>query len=331
MGGMLLKKFGLPEKRINKEEYDKLSCLILSKILEGGYEAEISKTFKSKPDYGDVDLIVNVGNGSKPLLDFVKREFHPTPHKNGNVISFPYNNVQIDLVSVGGANYEVARMYYSYECGMGLGAIFDKLGLKLGWDGLHLKYPLNLISAELPNHEFFEVSLTKNIDEILDIVGVSKEKLDNGFETRQELFDWLAESKYFDPKIFNFDELNHRNRTRNKRRATYCALVKYFKTMTEAKPRPTKAEMRELIISKYPHVKGKIEEKSVQIIKNKERAAKFNGNIVRELTGLEGAALGAFIKAFKENYSSSMKFEEFLDCYPADTVKGCILDFWHWR
>lgn len=310
----MLKKFGLPDKRINKDEYDKVSSLIISELLQYGYAAaQCPKVISSKFDHGDVDILVNVGNGEKPLLNFVKEKFYATPHKNGNIISFPYDGIQIDLIGVGATNYEVAHYYFSYELGLGLGVISDKLGLKLGWDGLALKYPLNLISPELPAHEYFEIALTKDASEFFDILGVSKEKVDSGFATREDFFNWLADSKYFDPKIFNLDELNHRNKARNRKRATYNALVKYFKTMSEAKPRPTKEEVRSAMIERFPHAQAKIEEKSRQIMENKERAAKFNGNIVRELTGLEGAALGSFIKDFKAHYSVYMTFEVYLD------------------
>jgi len=313
MGGKLLAKFGLPEKRISKEEYEYISGEIVSKILACGYDnAECPKVFKSKKDFGDIDVLVNVGCGHKPLLDFVKRELYPNPHKNGNVISFPYNDAQIDLISIGAANYEVAKAFFSYESGMAVGVVGNTLGLKFGWDGLHLKYPLNLISPELPAHDFFLVTLEKDPVQIYDILGFDYARLQEGFATKQDLFKWIEDSRYFDPKIFNLDELNHQNRIRNKKRPTYNELVAWVHDK-EGKPRPSKSDMREYVIQKYPHVQNEIERKSEQIRENKERAAKFNGNLVRELTGLEGAALGKFIKNFKGHYSVYMPFEVYLD------------------
>jgi hypothetical protein len=208
-----------------------------------------------------------------------------------------------------------------------MGVIANALGLRYGWDGLHLKYPLNLISPELPARDFFLVTLEKDPALIHTLLGFDYIRFQQGFATKEDLFKWIKDSTYFGPKIFNLDELNSANRTRNSKRPTYNALVEWVRGK-EVKPRPSKSEMREYVIQKYLHVQSKIEEKSEQIIKNKERAAKFNGHIVRELTGLEGAALGQFIIHFKKAHSQERPFEEYLDKSSEEELTRVVKHFW---
>lgn len=321
-----MKIWGLPEKRIGRADYERIAREVESKLLTQYPRAEALRTFSDKKDFGDLDCLVDVNNGEKPLLDFVKREFHPNPHKNGQTISFPYEGFQVDLISVGKENFEVARDYLAWESGMAVGVVANALGLRFGWDGLHLKYPLSLISPELPAHDFFLVALDKEPATIYTLLGFDYKRLQKGFRDKEEFFDWVCSSEFFDPRIFNLDELNHQNRIRNKKRPTYNALVDYVSDK-QAKPRPTKEEVRALILNKYPHVQNEIERKSVQIIKNKERAAKFNGNIVREITGLEGAALGKLINEFKNMYGKAQSFEEFLDRRTVEDVGDKLKQF----
>lgn len=326
MGGALLSLWGLPEKRIGKQDYERITREVETKLLTQYPRAEALRTFSEKSSFGDLDVICDVNNGENPLLDFVKQEFHPNPHKNGQTISFPLEGFQIDLISVGKENFAVARDYLFCENGMAVGVIGSVLGLKFGWDGLHLKYPLNLISPELPAHDFFLVTLEKDPFQIYDILGFDYARLQEGFATKQDLFKWIEDSRYFDPKIFNLDELQHKNRIRNAKRPTYNELVEYVKDKTP-KPRPTKEEMRYTMNLWYPHMKFEVQAKSEQIIKNKERAAKFNGHIVRELTGLEGPPLGKLIMEFKNVYSKAQSFEEYLDSRSAEEVRDVLKQF----
>ena len=326
MGGKLLSKWGLPEKRIGRADYERIAREVEMKLLTQYPRAEALRTFSEKFSFGDADILVDVNNGEKPLLDFVKREFHPNPHKNGQTISFPLEGFQIDLISVGKENFEAARDYLAWECGMAMGVVASSLGLRFGWDGLHLKYPLNLISPELPAHEFFLVTLEKDPALIHILLGFDYIRFQQGFAAKEDLFEWLASSSYFDPKIFNLDELNSANRVRNSKRPTYNALVEWVRDK-QAKSRPSKSEMREYVIQKYLHVKGEVEVKSSQIKKNKKRAAKFNGNLVKEVTGLEGPPLGKLIMEFKNVYSRAQSFEEYLDSRSAEEVRDVLKQF----
>jgi len=326
MGGNLLCKFGLPNKRLAVSEFTRISSRVRETILYRFPERriEVVKFFKNKSSFGDIDFVHDIDKNS--LLEFIRAEMYNHPHVNGNIVSLPWDGAQIDLISVNPEDYEVASSFFSYECGMSVGIIANAIGLRYGWDGLHLKYPLSLISPELPAHDFFLVALDKEPATIYTLLGFDYKRLQKGFRDKEEFFDWVCSSEFFDPRIFNLDELNHQNRIRNKKRPTYNALVDYVSDK-QAKPRPTKEEVRALILNKYPHVQNEIERKSVQIIKNKERAAKFNGNIVREITGLEGAALGKLINEFKNMYGKAQSFEEFLDRRTVEDVGDKLKQF----
>jgi hypothetical protein len=75
--------------------------------------------------------------------------------------------------------------------GMILGLIARNNGLALGTKGLKMPNP--------PNPPF---GLSESFDEIASFLGYSLERFHEGFKTNQEVYDWAASSKYFNPRDF---------------------------------------------------------------------------------------------------------------------------------
>lgn len=135
----------------------------------------------------------------------------------------------------------------------------------------------------------------------------------------------MAQSRYFIGNYFEYTELNHQNKTRNAKRPTYAAFLEWAKSRRDKEQAPSKDAMRAKIIAEFPHVSVEMDKHHAQLLKDAERRAKFNGNLIAELKNIAGAELGRFIVAFKK--SVGVDFEAWLDVNSAESVKTALEKF----
>ena len=311
MGGNLLQSmWNLPPQRISTDDYYVIVEDIVSKLNLYGTSTHV-KFFLSKEDHGDIDIIFATDDGNCHKHEFFFDLFHVEQHhKNGNIYSFPYHyngvSVQVDIIIVSEKNYKVSQAYFAYEAGMAMGVVANKMRLKYGWKGLEIKVPLKFMCDSLPNDQYYEVLFEKDPKTIFEILGFDYNRFEQGFKTQVELFEWIYNSKYCNNTFYDYVELNHRNRIRNKKRHTYGALLEFI----ESKP-PKCVEIDKMsifndILVKYPTVRFKIAEKSLEVELNNRIKQKFNGALVMELTDKTGKDVGQFIGKFRETYNVEM-------------------------
>lgn len=331
MGGKLLaKEFNLPEKRIPKAEFLRISSEILQKLnlAEPNRRAKIIPYCSSKLDFGDLDLLCESFSGDKiNWSDFLTKEFGCKPHKNGNVYTIAYNDFQVDFILASSEIYNTALDYFSFEQGNINGVLARKLGFRYKHSGLFLNVPLNYFSPELPAHEYSEILVSRITRNIFDILGVDYEWFKAGFNNPTDIYDWVSTGKYFNPEMFAFEELNHVNRTRNRKRKFYTEFVEWCKGKSSSKTIPSKSEMFEKILAEYPSVSPRLEEVRTSVILNKERRAKFNGLIIKELFNVEGKELGQFIINFNKKFKDKEEMNVWLDSKSIEEVRDKIIKF----
>jgi hypothetical protein len=72
-------------------------------------------------------------------------------------------------------------------------------------------------------------------------------------------------------------------------------------------------------LSRFPEFKRRYDDVIIRLEHSKKLRSKFNGDIVRKITGLNGASLGIFIKEFKNRYgdlldkSTKEEIEQFIE------------------
>jgi hypothetical protein len=167
MGGALLKKWGLPEKRLSNDEYNRLKNELVN-ILHSQVHAfhrdvdygdilrcydtfGVAPAIKQKETHGDLDILVGVDSLEKDLgfnrrtyqdmlwdwrserlntSDFLERLSGHKPSVNSNVISFPYMGFQVDLTFVPLEDFYSSKNYNSWgDCSNLMGRVFHKMGL----------------------------------------------------------------------------------------------------------------------------------------------------------------------------------------------------------
>ena len=307
MGGNIWKDQSF---RLQKTEYFKyckhVSDLLNSFNINTFY---ITEAIKNKEDYGDMDIVIPFET-NQDIISTIRASLNKAGYTNctnGNVLSFLFNSFQIDLICVPIVQYDYACKYFSFQdVGNLIGRMLKQYGFKHGWQGLY--YPQRSDVEESTSngaeHVVKEHLLSLNYYKTLEIAQLDIDKFKDGFNTLEEMFQWIVQSPLFNPHIFKFENLNHTNKVRDRKRKTYNAFLIWLeKNGWFDKDIPykklNKKEKREYVLQYFPFIQKDIEEVDEQIRIHKICKSKFNGELVMQLTNLSGKELGSLMKILK--------------------------------
>lgn len=296
MGGNAL---SFDTRRVGREEYFELVQEIHDKLDSIGVLLHVDvAAYHNKADFGDIDILICSSKSDR--RDWIQKTFEPKEiYHNSDCFSFDYKGVQVDFIFCKKENFAISAYYFAFnDLGNLIGRIYHKMGLKFGHDGLSL-------TVRDDTHVIAEISLSKNIDEILEIAGYDPVRYHQGFDTLEDIFNFVVSSPYYTYSIFDLDNRNYRARTRDRKRKTYTEFLKW------AENRPgtyvysgNKADYLPRILHRF----DKIDE-YMDIMKKYSRylsvKEKFNGSIVMQITGIRGKELGAFVTLFRNIFSDS--------------------------
>lgn len=314
MGGSALKI--AKTRRYNRDEYFALYehdvLPRLSMLINTNARIALLPAYESKETFGDMDILIEKGSFmTTDLKRRLKELFYYTEiYCNGNVWSFDYRELQIDLVFTKPDCWETSLTYYSWnDLGNLMGRVANKLGVKYGHKGLEKK-----IYSEDRTKVLDEVLLTKDIRRIFDFLGYDYDRFLLGFETLEDIFNYAVSSRYFTKELFYLENLDHQNRTRNRKRKTYMAFLEWLdkKDLPNVEQDFSSQMNWDRLVVSFPELNLSMR---LWALKEKEAIhqqikSKFNGKIIMELTGLEGKELGKFIESVKSNLGDS--FENFV-------------------
>lgn len=317
MGGNIFKN----TRRYSKEEY----LLVQDKwvkLLENTFQIGTIRVTNDKNTFGDLDLVVS---GSKELLiKYLQNNY--VYSINGNIISILDVDFQIDFITVPLECFNYSVNYFSLQdIGNILGRMLKQYGFKHGWQGLY--YPqLSDIEGTKSEYVIKEHLLSLDYYKTLEIAKVDIDKFKTGFNAIEELFQWVTASPLFIPQIFKFENLNHTNRVRDKKRKTYNMFLNWLEENgwfdnNEPYKKLNKKEKRQYVLQAFPFVQKNIEEMEYQLKIHNICKSKFNGNLVKELTNLSGKELGAFMKLLKPFTTDNIIYN-----MNEQTIKNLILN-----
>ncbi len=360
MGGALLKKWGLPEKRLNNSEYQSIKDTLLRLFRRNLYqyhgypqapydscrvqdEIGVAPTIKQKETHGDLDILIGVDEGDsfsartyrdlrwvmesefgsfKKLTTyeyFAKLSGHD-PYVNSNVISFPYMGFQIDVTFYPKTDFYSALNYNSWgDCSNLLGRVFHKMGLHFGHTGLSFWIRQGMFDNNITwsdnDHIYEKVVLTKNMADICKIGGFDYNRWKAGFDTNEEVYQFVAESKYFKKELFAFENLNHINRVRNKKRPMYAAFVEWLETTNPGesgkKEFLDKSTYALIFQNKFPHLREAISKYYFEYNVTKCLKSKLNGRIIMNVLGIDdGKTVGQIMSTIKKDLTTMELIEK---------------------
>jgi len=310
MGGNALKNTFTERK--TTEEFNKIAEKIIPIFEKGlGLEIHIVESYSSKETHGDMDILVKITeefhNKKIDLNQFVDDTFKPNErYTNGSVISFDYDQFQIDLIPIKESNWEVSKTFFSFDpSGNLMGKVAHKFGIKYGFNGLN--YPFRNFNGRLST----DIVISKDDRKIFEFLGYDYDRYLKGFDTVLEIFNFVIDSKYFNTEVFQMANLSSIDRKRNKKRPTYQAFLKHLdeNNINQVFDFLPREDYLAIIDVHFPESRllEKITELHRKDEQNKEMHSKFNGKLVMaklpDLRGSDlGYAMGNFQKSF-EDYS----------------------------
>jgi len=328
MGGKALHSLGIESRRVSTQElyqiYNEISQIVNEKM---GIETFMGSFYAQKPDHGDVDVLLKIDKENININQWIKDNISTKGiHNNGGVNSFEYKDFQVDFIPINSDNWELAKVWFSYDPIHNLlGKISHRFGAKYGWDGLRLMYQTKM------GHEWDNIVLSKDPREIFNFMGYDYDKYSQGFDTLQEILDYIISGKYFSIELFLMENLRHIDRKRNKNRGSYQKFLAYCEENKDKLPNypfeKDKSKYLPYLNECFPN--ARIFERIVEIeTKEKELEEirlKFNGHLLMGwYPELNGKYLGFVIERYKK---SKDNFENFIKENSKESIER---DFKNW-
>lgn len=315
MGGNI--KFLTPTRRYNKPEYeiaieDILNVLSLDIFVNTDLQQDnliqVIKSYHKKETFGDMDIVINSDYLEPDYIDRIVKLFGLRVgdwSKNGNVFSFVYEQLQVDLIITKDENFQTSLDYYGFnDLGNLLGRQSKRIGIKFGHEGSYIIVKDN-------DYVLGEILVTKETSEIFDILGLDYSTWLEGFDALEDIFKFVASGKYFNPDIYLLENRNATSRERDRKRKTYNEFLKWCEAYDGARFQHTEKSERngynivhpyfeEVIVPRFPHVLEEYNNIMKRYEETKALKEKFNGKIIHELVGIEGKDIGMFMAWARE-------------------------------
>ena len=299
MGGNALKN--VETRRYHCAEYFPLACEVQETLKKNPRieRAWLIEAYRSKQSFGDADILYSTFD-NKPLdVPEIDALFDPGETvRNTNVISFNVEQLQVDAIHAKSEHFEYAEQYFRYnDLGNLIGRIAHKFGLKHGQHGLLLPLREN-------DQVFAEIEITLDYDAALAWLGFDVDRYHEGFDTLEEIFDFVSTNPFYNPDFYKLENLNSIGRVRDRKRSTYNAFLEYGEKITKQcwVPIADKIYYLEDLFSYFPQALPKYNEAIKELALNRCAKEKFNGSIVSELTKLQDKELGMFMKHLRQSF-----------------------------
>jgi len=298
MGGKALKH--TYTRRYERAEFEEIKKEIYPKLNKYFSQVAVPLYYRNKESFSDIDFVVGIQEDFKfNIKEVIQELFHPNEiFHNNDCYSFNYKELQVDLITVNSINFESNLIYLSYN-GLGslIGRLSKKFGLKYGKDGLWYEH-------EFKGLKIASFPVSKDYQKIFSFLGLDFNKWRLGFDELEDIFKFVAESSYFDWRIFQLKELNSMDRKRNLKRSFYMAFIDWVDKNAKHREYSFKTPDSYLpnIIKAFPEADliMKIRKSEYEYCKKLYVNSKFNGNIISKKFNLIGNELGKAIINFKK-------------------------------
>ena len=315
-------------ERLTKEQYDEvLSALIITLP----YKTVAIPSYRAKDSFGDCDLLTTATD--EAFEKSLSKDFTLLGKKrNGSVTSYAlkYGNFppfQFDLIKAKEDSFKFNYNYLSYnDLGNLIGRVAAAFGFKFAHDGLYIlawydhkgeERSVGRVKEYGKTNDCAEHRIEKlfisNFDEALEFLGFDSSRFAQGFDTVDDILNFVASSKYFCKDFFLFENRNHDQRKRDVKRPTYTKALEYFDTLVETKSRDevTKA-FKVDVATKYPSIVNIKRDMRKEVKRKYVLSRRLSSRRVVWLYGrlfnkqLEGVALGNMMKFLTNNCDKSL-------------------------
>lgn len=332
MGGNALRH--TQTRRYDASEYHELAALLTEKLKSALPDCRIAATqaYFEKSSFGDLDIMIEDKNAKQRLIPQLESiGFGEVSNRAENrdewfidpVWSVGYNDFQVDLMFQDPEHFDSAFNYFSFnDLGNLIGGVARKMGLKFGHKGL--MYTLNIKDV----YRIAEISITKDFKEALEFLGFDHERYLKGFKNLEEIFQFVADSKYFNKTAYILEYRNYKARTRDAKRPTYTKFLSFIKDLPDKYEHFDQNEFLEKAKAQFPDFHRDLNREYEKFERKKIAKSKCDGALVAQLTGLKHVPLGDFFKAFKEHVQgTSGDFYEWAFMSLPEEIEQSVLKF----
>lgn len=311
MGGRALKNCFT--RRYQRDEFDVISTELIETLNETFYKVAMPLFYRKKESFGDADILV-MAMPNFNMREYLTETFHPNEiFHNGNCWSFDYKELQVDIITTPEEHFASNLMYLSYnDLGNYIGRLAHGFGMKYGQEGLWLEY-------QFKGSNVGSIEISKDYPKIFEFLGLSFERFQQGFDTLEEIFIYIATSKYFNWKMFQLSELNKINRDRNAKRTSYMAFLDWIdKNAADSNHYylflQDKTVYHKDIDMVFPEANlfSEIRRLEYETCRDLYIKGKFNGGMVMRKYGFQGKELGEKLLGFKDLMNDLDGYEKFV-------------------
>lgn len=308
MGGSLYTK-----NRLHKQDYQVIEQQVLEKLksIFPNTRIAVPDGFLLKDSYGDLDILLGqtdipeetikeVFGLNKKGYKVANRITGENYYINSNVLSFGYNDFQVDLIFMAEQDFDSTLAYLRQSDTsniVGQMARFST-GYRLTHRGLLYTVKLD------DSHKLGEILVSKDRKSIHEFLDLDHQQWENGFDDKEQMFAWISNSRYFNKDCFAFESLKHEDRTRNRKRSTYAAFVNWL-IVNEFNNHYIPENKQEHLFRGNLHFYeesgfwiGQAEDLVRHHYEVKKAANIFNATDITKITGKTGAELGKIKRDF---------------------------------
>lgn len=294
--------------RVDRVEHDAIAARTATRLATMGIEASTLPSVRSKADFGDVDMVTarsqthrDLPSGEAHVLALAARDrmiadaVGARMHFRGPIrnpalhmlVDGDHGPVQLDLMSIEDRNLDFATRHMSWGDAGALAAVYaSNMGMKMGMNGISL--------LERNGATTFRSRLPLDYDQTLDLLGLDPAIHRDGFDTPEAIYAWIAEGRYFDPRLWTQAWMTNRARHRAGKRDSHHGLHEWF-----AANRPAArydwgaargdrlADWSETLLSMFPDTREEIERQRTDSAIPTGLRAFFNGDVVSDVTGMD--------------------------------------------
>jgi hypothetical protein len=324
MGG---NAFGYETARLRASDYYELEARSIAVLRETFPETRVEpiRAYRNKPDFGDCDILVERGAGysyeqaAKALgaIEVVPNGpvcsvGVPIPPQGGNSI------FQIDLVTATPLTFDFSRGYFGQgDIGNLIGRLYHACGLAFRHDGLYYY-------VRDGDYKFREIALTLNFNFALELMQYNVQTFENGFDSPEDIFSYVASSPFFNPDIFLLHNRNAQSRVRDRKRPMYTAFLKFCEenpNLPKFQFPENKSDWLPRLFEYFAGFKQEYDRALADLAKLRQVKAKFNGAWVSQVTGLQGKELGVVMQAFRHSFTTQEDLNDYVLATPLEELE----------
>ncbi len=310
MGGNLFKSPQCMDKKIYAEIKKYIQDMLIYHGLECGREYVFTVPVGEKETFNDIDILLKSSYSEKVKWIFNDHNIV----KNDNVFSLLFLGIyQVDFIEVRPENFEMSKIFFNYnDMGNLIGRLSKHFYMKFTPNGFYM-----VIYSEDRSRKINKYFISKDIPSIFKFLDIDYDRYLKGFDTYNEVFEFITSSKYFDVMYYKKGiHVNSKSYSRDLKRKTYVKFLKYIDTL-DSKERLPRIEYLEAIRKVDMFFGTNVEEKYKRDVENYKMGmlanSKFNGNMIKEMFPYkEGKAIGDMVLRFKKMFDFENK-EKFLN------------------